>query len=98
MTDEITISSPKGDPASISRDLNRADAEEAERTDISYDEEEDTVVVTADDDSALDWLYGWLEEIVQFYRENFDEARSDIAAARQLAEATYEETADTEEA
>lgn len=85
----IWIDNPRGFPDTIQKDLQREDAEEAKRTNIAA--EDNAVLVEAEDGAAAKWLYDWLEDSVQYYRENYDAATGEIDAARQLADRVYEE-------
>lgn len=95
---DLTFEGVDGRPDTIITDLKRADAPEAERVEMSeyYDEtrRESTVWVEADDDNALKWLYDWLEESRQYYKENFVDASAEHDAARDLAHRVYEVMAD----
>jgi hypothetical protein len=50
--------------------------------------------VTAADAATARWLYEWLEESVEYYREEFVNASGEHDAARELATAVFEELDD----
>lgn len=85
----IVIGDPTGFPDSIANDLERVDAETAERVSIEYIEDSQKVVIEAEDHNAAKWLYDWLEETRQYYRENYVDASGEHDAARQMADRVY---------
>jgi hypothetical protein len=90
-TMEITIDEPQGFPDTIANDLERAEFKKAAECEIIYTEDTQTVEVSAFDSVAAKQLYDWLEETAQYYKENYVDASGEYDAARQLADAVYEE-------
>ena len=88
---KLTIDDPRGFPDTIANDLDRAEFKHAGDCDIIYTEESDTVEISAVHSVAAKNLYDWLEETAQYYKENYVDASGEYDAARQLAEAVYEE-------
>lgn len=88
---KLTIDDPRGSPDTIANDLERAEFEHAGDCDIIYTEETRTVEISATHSVAAKQLYDWLEETAQYYKENYVDASGEHDAARQLAEAVYEE-------
>jgi len=88
---KLTIDDPRGFPDTIATDLERADFNHAGDCDIIYTEESDTVEISAVHSVSAKNLYDWLEETAQYYKENYVDATGEYEAARQLAEAVYEE-------
>lgn len=87
----ITIDDPRGFPDTIANDLERADFKQAEDCDIIYTEESGTVEISATTSVDAKNLYDWLEETAQYYKENYVDASGEYDAARQMADAVYEE-------
>jgi hypothetical protein len=87
----IELSDVRGFPDSIANDLDHADGKHADAVAIEYDEERQKTVVQANHDNAAKWLYDWLEDTAQYYRENYVDASGDHDAARDLADVVYEE-------
>jgi uncharacterized protein YacL (UPF0231 family) len=85
----VEVAGVRGYPDTLAADLDRCDAAAAERCTLAVDD--DDVTVTATDAAAARWLYEWLEESVEYYREEFVAATGEHAAARHLAAAVYEE-------
>ena len=85
----IVIGDPAGFPDSIVNDLKRADADAADRVSIEYIEDKDRVVIEAEDHNAAKWLYDWLEETRQYYRENYVDASGEHNAAEQMGDRVY---------
>jgi len=88
---KLTIDGPRGFPDTIVNDLDRADFKHADDIEIIYTEESQTVEISATHSVAAKNLYDWLEETAQYYKENYMDASGEYDAARQLAEAVYEE-------
>jgi hypothetical protein len=80
----VEVAGVRGYPDTIAADLDRCDAAAAERCTLDIDG--DDVTVTAGDAAAARWLYEWLEESVECYREEFIAATGEHAAARHLAD------------
>jgi len=91
---QVDVADVRGYPDTIAADLDRADAGAADRCDPDVDTERRRVRVTAADAAAARWLYEWLEESVEYYREEFVDAGGEHDAARTLATAVYEELTD----
>ena len=87
----IELTDVRGFPDSIARDLEREDGKHADDCNIQYDEEQHRVVVSTNHSNAARWLYDWLEETRQYYRENYVDASAEHDAAEDLAKAVYEE-------
>lgn len=88
MTDDtfrVEVAGVRGYPDTIATDLDRCDAAAADRCTLAVDG--DDVTVTA----AARWLYEWLEESVENYREEFVAATGEHATAQHLAAVVYEE-------
>jgi uncharacterized protein YacL (UPF0231 family) len=86
---QVEVAGVRGYPDTIATDLDRCDAAAADRCTLGVDG--DDVTVTAADAAAARWLYEWLEESVEYYREEFVSATGEHAAARHLAAVVYEE-------
>lgn len=94
MTDvalRVEVAGVRGYPATIAADLDRSDAAAADRCALDVDGQHVTVI--AADAAAARWLYEWLEESVDYYRDEFVDATAEHAAARHLATAVYDEVA-----
>jgi len=87
----VDVADVRGYPDTIATDLDRAADAAADRCDLDVDVDGDRVTVTAADAAAARWLYEWLEESAEYYREEFVAARAEHDAARDLATAVYEE-------
>jgi len=88
---KLTIDNPRGFPDTIVNDLDRADFKHADDCKIIYTEKSQTVEISAVHNVAAKELYDWLEETTQYYKESYVDATGEYDAARQLAEAVYEE-------
>ena len=88
---KLTIDEPRGFPDTVANDLDRADFKHADDIEIIYTEESQTVEISATHSVAAKNLYDWLEETAQYYKKNYVDASGEYDAARQLAEAVYEE-------
>jgi hypothetical protein len=86
----ITINDPRGFPSTIVNDFERAEFQEVERCWMEWDESEQLVTISAEDDNAAKALYDWLEETRQHYRENYVDASGDHDAAEQMAREVYD--------
>lgn len=90
----IRVDDVRGFPGTIVKDLTRADAEEAERLHVAHwwndEKRESAVVIKAIDDNAMKWLYDWLEDTRQYYKEEYVDASGEHDAARDLANGVYE--------
>ncbi len=85
----VDVADVRGYPETIAADLEQASADTAGRCNLAVDV--DRVTVTAADAAAARWLYEWLKESAEYYREEFVAARGEHDAARHLAAAVYEE-------
>lgn len=85
----IDIVGVRGYPGTIAADLDRCDDAAAARCDLAVKGRH--VTVTAADAAAARWLYEWLQESVEYYREEFVNATAEHAAARHLATIVYED-------
>lgn len=90
----LRVNDVAGFPGTIVTDLTRADAAEAERVYAAHwyntDIDESVVVIQALDDNAMKWLYDWLEDTKQYYKEEYVDAGGEWEAARDLATAVYD--------
>lgn len=90
----VRIDDVSGFPGTIVTDLTREDHRQAERLEVSnwvhQETGETVVVVKALDDSAMKWLYDWLEDTRHYYQENYIDASGEHDAARDMAHAVYE--------
>jgi hypothetical protein len=91
---QVDVTDVRGYPDTLAADLDRADADAADRCALDVDTDRHRVTVTAEDATAARWLYEWLEESVEYYREEFVDASGEHDAARTLASAVYEELND----
>lgn len=94
MTDvalRVEVAGVRGYPATIAADLDRCDDSAADRCALYVDDQHVTVI--AADAAAARWLYEWLEESVDYYRDEFVDATAEQTAARHLATAVHEEVA-----
>lgn len=85
----VDIADVRGYPDTIATDLDRAVDATADR--CALDVDGGRVTVIAADAAAARWLYEWLLESVEYYREEFIFASGEHTAAKQLATAVYEE-------
>ena len=88
---EIVIEDYSGFPDTIANDLSRESGEHSEHCQINYDEGRDVVTVWFGSDAAGQWLYDWLEETAQYYKEEYVDASGEYDAAREIADAVYGE-------
>jgi len=90
----VRVNDVSGFPGTIVSDLERADDNRVERVSMSHwyhhEEEESVVVIQALDDNSMKWLYDWLEDTRQYYKEEYVDATGEHDAARELADAVYE--------
>jgi hypothetical protein len=90
----VRVNDVSGFPGTIISDLKRADGSEQERVTASHwyhhHKDESVVLIQALDDNAMKWLYDWLEDTRQYYREEYVDASGEHDAARELADAVYE--------
>lgn len=88
------VNDVSGFPDTIVADLEREDAPESEKLEVSHwwhdEKQESVVVVKAMNKDTLRWLYDWLEETKQFYQTEFTDAEGEYRAAEELANAMYE--------
>lgn len=92
MTDDalhVEVAGVYGYPTTIAADLNRCDDAAAARCALEINGQH--VTVTAADAAAARWLYEWLEETADYYRDEFVDATAEQTAARHLATVVYEE-------
>jgi hypothetical protein len=87
----VEVAGVRGYPATVATDLDRCDAAAADRCALDVDGQH--ITVTAVDAAAAWWLYEWLEESVDYYRDEFVDATAEHAAARHLAAVVYDEVA-----
>jgi hypothetical protein len=80
-----------GFPDSIANDFDRGDGRHVDGCMVEYDAERHRVVLAANHSNAAKWLYDWLEETRQYYKENYVDASGEHDAARDMANAVYEE-------
>ncbi len=85
----IDLVGVRGYPDTIAADLDRCDDAAAGRCDLNVRGRH--VTVTAADAAAARWLYEWLQESVEYYREEFINATGEHAAAKHLATIVYED-------
>lgn len=94
MTDaalHVEVAGVRGYPATLAADLDRCDDGAADRCTLDVDDQQVTVI--AADAAAARWLYEWLEESVDYYRDEFIDGTAECIAARHLAAVVYEATA-----
>ena len=61
---QVDVTDVRGYPDTLAADLDRANADAADRCALDVDTDRHWVTVTAEDATAARWLYEWLEEIV----------------------------------
>ena len=88
------VDNPGGFPDTVIQDLQRAENDHADKLRVSYwyneDTDEQSVLIESMSDSALKWLYDWLENTATYYRTEYVDAQSEYRAAKDLADAVYE--------
>lgn len=90
---QVDVTDVRGYPDTLAADLDRANADAADRCALDVDTDRHWVTVTAEDATAARWLYEWLEESVDYYRDEFIDGTAECIAARHLAAVVYEATA-----
>ena len=97
MTDaalQVEVPNVRGYPDTIATDLGQCDEPAAEPCNLDVEGDGSRATVTAADAATARWLYEWLEESVEYYREEFVNANGEHDAARELATAVFEELDD----